>query len=703
MSRKSIGSALALSASFAFAAHSQEPKTTPAMAPDTTIELPPVSVVASSPGSLTVPSVEQLRETIDLTVGSIGFIDSQQFRDRYTRDLRDVLENSPGVLVQQRYGQELRLSVRGSALGRGFHLRGLEILQDGIPFNLADGSGDFYQIDPLALRAVEIYKGGNGLFYGSSYLGGAINFVTPTAYTAIAPNVFRLEGGSFGTARLNMQLSRVLDDADFWVNNTATYSNGFREHERTKSNQLNANAGYRLTPNIETRFYAGSYITAQQLPGSLTLFDAVNNPTMASPAALAGNQQRNSWTERVANRTSFQLPVGQLDIDSWATHKKLFHPIFQVIDQDGWTWGVGPRYTADALLFGYRNQLLAGARYFAGRNTALQFINVDGSRGAQTLNSLQNATNYEAYVENRFFFLPDTAFMTGIKLLLDQRDYIDFGGLALNPARKTDNRNYYGANPKIGLLWEPQKDIQVFVDLTRSQDVPDFTDLTQTIARTTQFVPLAAQRGWTGEFGTRRRSGRFEWDITFYHSEIDDELLQFTINPNVPANTFNASGTVHQGIEFGARVELWRDIIGAAAGDSLRLSQVWTWNDFYFRNDPIYGNNTLAGVPPHVLRTELRYRHPSGFYVGPNIDWVPTGAWADYANTLRAPGYTLIGLSAGYDMPNGLSFYVDARNLSNKYYVSDLSTIPNAQTAPTTAIFYPGDGISVYAGIRATF
>ena len=221
--------------------------------------------------------------------------------------------------------------------------------------------------------------------------------------------------------------------------------------------------------------------------------------------------------------------------------------------------------------------------------------------------------------------------MTGIKLLLDQRDYIDFGGLALNPARKVDNRNYYGASPKIGLLWEPQKDIQVFADLTRSQDVPDFTDLTQTIATTTQFVPLAAQRAWTGEIGTRGRYGRFDWDITLYHSEISDELLQFTINPNVPANTFNARGTVHQGIEFGARVELWRDIISATAGDSLRLSQVWTWNDFNFRNDPVCGNNTLAGVPPHVLRTELRYRHPSGFHIGPNIDWVPTGAWADYA------------------------------------------------------------------------
>ena len=94
------------------------------------------------------------------------------------------------------------------------------------------------------------------------------------------------------------------------------------------------------------------YVTAQELPGSLTLFNALNNPRMASPAALAQDQARNIWTERVANRTSFRLPVGQLDVDSWAVHKALFHPIFQVIDQDGWTWGVGPRYTADGLLFG---------------------------------------------------------------------------------------------------------------------------------------------------------------------------------------------------------------------------------------------------------------------------------------------------------------------------------------------------------------
>ena len=95
----------------------------------------------------------------------------------------------PGVYVESRYGQELRLSIRGSNLTRDFHLRGLELLQDGIPMNYADGGGDMYQIDPKYFRAIEVMKGGNALAYGSSTLGGAINFISPTAYTALAPNM----------------------------------------------------------------------------------------------------------------------------------------------------------------------------------------------------------------------------------------------------------------------------------------------------------------------------------------------------------------------------------------------------------------------------------------------------------------------------------------------------------------------------------
>ncbi len=138
-----------------------------------TIPLDEITVAGAAPtssretaGSVTVPSVARQRAAVNATVGSVAFIDAGDFQNRYANTLRDVLKDTPGVFVQERYGQEMRLSVRGSGIARGYHLRGIELLQDGIPLNLADGSGDFYQIDPLALRSVEVYKGGNALTFG---------------------------------------------------------------------------------------------------------------------------------------------------------------------------------------------------------------------------------------------------------------------------------------------------------------------------------------------------------------------------------------------------------------------------------------------------------------------------------------------------------------------------------------------------------
>ena len=665
--------------------------------------LPAVIVQGQAQHSLTSQNVADEKRTLDQTVGSVGFVDSADYQNTYAFTLRDVLKNVPGVFVQNRYGQELRLSIRGSGLARGYHTRGLEILQDGIPTNLADGSGDYYQIDPLALQSVDVYKGGNGLAYGSSMMGGAINFVTPTAYTADAPNILRLEGGSFGTVRGSAQFSRVMGPLDFIGTFSVNHADGYRDHERGQYEQFNANIGYRFSPDVETRFYLGAYVVDQQLPGTLSLSDALNNPTKASASALSGDQARDTRTERIANKTTVKLDVGQLDFVTWAIHKSLYHPIFQVIDQDGWTYGFAPRYTATFNVGGMRNDVIAGARFFGGNTQARQYVNVSGNEGAQTLDSTQSAYNYEAYVEDRLFFLPTVALMAGFKALRDVRKYVDHGGLAADPTYKSASETFSGVNPKLGVMWQPNREIQAYIDITRSQDVPDFTDLTQTFANTTRFTPLTSQHAWTLELGTRGTRDRVSWDVTAYRSLVRDQLLQYTTNPDIPASTFNANKTVLQGIEAGVSVDVWRDITHAGAGDKITLSGLWNLSDFRFKDDPQYGNNRIAGVPVNVLRAVLGYSRPNGFHVSASVDWVPAGAWADDANTLRVPGYTLLGVQAGMDFRNGLSVFLDARNLTNKRYVSDISTIADAQTASSTAIFYPGEGRSIFAGVRYAF
>ena len=716
-------------------------------------------------GSLTVPSVAQQRRELERTVGSVAFVDANtpEIQTRYVHDLRDALKDVPGVYVESRYGQELRLSIRGSNLTRDFHLRGLELLQDGIPMNSADGGGDMYQIDPKYFRAIEVMKGGNALAYGSSTLGGAINFISPTAYTALAPNMASLEGGSYGTVRGQAQMSRIIGNFDFLINGTFTHADNYRKHSTTDYTQLNGNLGYRFSNDLETRFYFGVYDTWQLLPGQLNQFDARNNPRLSlppfppgfGPDGFGANQARNVKNWRISNKTTILSEFGRIDLNSWYTHNYLYHPIFVVIEQEGGTWGFTPRLTSNFLVDGHPNELILGGRVWGGSSSDNWSDNYNGMRlnpyggipanfanaqfsfppysfnglaqfGAanscfgfcglfinpgldpRLRNNRATALNLEAYFEDRLHIAPQLIFMFGAKLFADTRRYAVLGGIPFEPVPGVSDKVYRGIVPKVGLMYEPTPDIQFFADMTGSRDVPDFIDLTQGVFPPprdgTKFTPLAAQKAWTGELGARGRWDRYTWDVTFYHSELQDELLKFTTNPGlgIPATTFNAKRTMHQGVEFAASAELLRDIFAPDAGDALKLSQVWTWNDFRFVGDRDFGDNTLAGIPRHVLRTTLSYWRPDGLYLAPQMDWVPAGAYVDYANTLQAPGYVLLGVQAGMKLPYGLSFFVEARNLTNRHYISDVTTIVDARGLDPR-VFYPGTGRVIYGGLRLAF
>ena len=67
-----------------------------------------------------------------------------------------------------------------------------QLLQDGVPLNLADGGFDFQAVEPLATRYIEVYRGANSLQFGSTTLGGALNFVSFTGYDA-SPLTARLD------------------------------------------------------------------------------------------------------------------------------------------------------------------------------------------------------------------------------------------------------------------------------------------------------------------------------------------------------------------------------------------------------------------------------------------------------------------------------------------------------------------------------
>ena len=116
-------------------------------------------------------------------------------------------------------------------------------------------------------------------------------------------------------------MSRVIGDFDFLINGTFSHADGYREHSESDYTQINGNFGYRFSPNVETRFYFGVYDTWQQLPGTLTLSDTLNNPQALDDALIAGygtngfgaNQARDVKNERISNKTTIVTDFGRID------------------------------------------------------------------------------------------------------------------------------------------------------------------------------------------------------------------------------------------------------------------------------------------------------------------------------------------------------------------------------------------------------
>jgi iron complex outermembrane receptor protein len=662
-------------------------------------ELKEVVVDANRSPSLTVPSLEEKKQQLAKTVpGGVAVVDAEEYKTGRAATLKDALDFTPGVLVQSRFGaEESRIAIRGSGIQRTFHGRGLWLMQDGMPLNVADGSFDMQVVEPMAAQYVEVYRGANALQYGAATLGGAINFISNTGYSA-SPFQSRFEIGSFNTRRAQISSGFVSDNTDVYASITASHTDGFRDWSEQESLRIFANIGTKISPNLENRFYITYVDSLSQLPGTLTKAQMENNPQRANAASLAGRQRRDYRFFRLANKLTYSDDDQSLTLSTFWHWKDLDHPIFQVVDHLINDLGFDLRYDGRNHLLGLENDLTIGTNFMYGVAQDQRFTNVGGQRGAKLADYELQAITYSIYFNDVLHLTEKLSLTAGLQWLYASRDLNEqttFG------PDNTDRLSYSGISPKAGLIYDIDPQTQIYFNASRSFEPPTFGEATPIGAP--GILHLRPQKATTLELGTRGNHDRVSWDFSYYYAWVDRELLALGV-PGVGATTTtNAGKTIHQGVEFGLSVDVLRNLTTASDTDFDRvtLRQNFFWNDFRFKDDPTYGDRLMPGFAPFYYRAELLYQHPCGFYFGPNVEWSPNSYAVDLARTTFADPYALLGLKIGYRTKKGFSVFIEARNLTDEVYSPTTSVVQNAMAGGTTnQVFLPGDGRAFYGGVE---
>lgn len=666
--------------------------------------------------SLTAPSFAKTAEAENGIPGGLTLLSTERMNKGRASNFQDLLQGAPGVFLQSESESEVtKISIRGSGILSEDEPLGVQFLLDGLSLNQADGEAILEDIDLATIKYAEIYRGADALVYGGLTLGGAINLVSATGYDA-APFKVQVEAGSYGYLRGQATAAGVAGHFDYIGSWMTRSRDGFREHSREKLDRLSLNGGYRLSETSENRVYITLNRASRALPGGLTKEEMILAPRQAADEAIEQDFNKKFDLIRVADKIVWAVDQHKFEAGVFWFHRNLeerdfFSPDFRqgITDLHSNNYGAVLNSVITDDLFGHRNRLSIGLNATLERERTENFENLAGQRGATTAHSTDRSLNTPIHLENLYYFTPTLSLLTGAQWIYARREFSDLF-LADDEGDQSHTQTFTGMNPKLGLAYSPSATNKMFFNLSRSWQPPSFNNMVQFGEGPNSSVvykPLRPQHAWTMELGTRGTQGPWEWEISVYQSRVEDELLELNDAQGHDRGAVNVPHSRHRGVEAGLDVELLElfGFVSPGRGEKNRLTlrQSYTFNDFHFRNDPVYNNNRIAGIPPHFYQAELFYEAASGFYIGPNLQYVPSHYAVDQENRLFADPYALLGLKIGFARPKGPSVFLEVKNFLNRRYASSVDPVAAAEPGDEPEIFHPGEGRAIYGGVSWTW
>ncbi|HSD62171.1 MAG TPA: TonB-dependent receptor, partial [Ignavibacteriaceae bacterium] len=518
---------------------------------------------------ITVVGTRAKEKIIDIPY-SVFSVDKKELAYGKKVSARNVLADVPGLFLQSRYGgQDLRVSIRGFGNRSNTGVRGIRILQDGIPESEPDGETVIDAIDFTSLGGVEVVKGNLSSLYANAP-GGVVDFKTDYHFSQNYSATYN-QVGKFGFRQNGFKVGLKNSDNRFFLSYYYRNLDGYRKHSQEYQHLVNAvYEGYLGTRTSITLL--GNYVDGfSRLPGPLTLNEYKLDPYMASPIAISQDFRKITKKGRLAVKylTGFGgVEENEVEISAYGGVKE-----FTKVDNlsyalsTRYSLGTLTRYTNRGHILNLNNVFTTGFDFAFQTGPLNSFENIAGNRGTTVENS------FDASVSSvGFYFLNHLDLFEGrLGVFLSGRyDISSFKRDIYIPFGKTDSsRVFTGFTPKLGLNFKLFDDVALYTSYGLSYDFPALSELDNNLTTSnlsyTLNPDLNPQKSQNFEFGVKGNilrpnadfMQRVVFDITYFHYLIAEEIVPYVINEQIYFK--NAAKTRRDGLEIGLQTKPFDD------------------------------------------------------------------------------------------------------------------------------------------------
>lgn len=645
---------------------------------------------------------QALRLSLQRIAGGTNLLDldDQHYRQA---TLQDALGFTPGVMMQSFFGgnDQPRLNIRGSGIQSNPVNRGVLLQKDGLAFNQADGSFVIGLLDAKQMKQAVVYRGANGIGVGSSSLGGALNFITRNQGD---DDSLRLEAGADG--RLGAALGTSLGDEELGLRLGLSHDSydGYRRHSDSRRDLLNGRLDWQLNDhwhNETSVFAADNYFA---IPFVVPKKRAIDDPKAvlgdgSSPMDRLLNvynrdPHRDSRLVRLDNRLDYHKDGLDQQIGMyWQNLDDTFTDPLSHAITDSKDWGLSYRLALQDV-FNSPGRLEFSS-YLSDSQMQRDYHSNNPASGEPLALIAQTELDASSRVANLGYFRPLVGHLSlTMQVQWDQqrRDVAVAGNY-----EKDARQRYSSVNPSFGLIYQGS-DQRFYASFSASSEAPTFWELVS--ASVSPANPAQArlvtrqldkQTGKTLEIGADGSAQAWNWQLSAYRSEIDDELISLVSADAVNGQTLNYAGeTYHQGLELGL-THHWQ-----FSNFAIHNQWVYQYSDFRFE-DGQYQGKRLAGIPRHLLQYRLQLEL-ADVSITPSLRWQPGDTPVDHMNTQFQDDYLLAGLDIAWQWQAGLRLYLNVENLTDRQYQS--SYVIRGMSAPGQPTFLPGIGRNATLGVH---
>ncbi|POF89581.1 TonB-dependent receptor [Pseudomonas putida] len=689
-----------------------------AWADHSAIELTATSIDASRAAPSGVQLDEPIRTgsklglTARQTPASVSVSDRSVIEQRGAKDTQDVINAMTGVNASANPGYG------GFVSYRGFTQNQVTQLFNGINLGYSSATRP---VDAWVIDRVELIGGPSSFLHGAGAVGGSINYISKLASRDQQTIDGRLRYGSFDDSEIAFGINQALASSPAEAHHfvrldfSRGHSNGYIDRNERDTDSLALSLLSELTPDLTHTLAieyqqdkeVSPYWGAPILPGRSTM--KIDNGRRFENYNVADGryEQRVRWLRsmldyQISDATSVHNTLYHYDAQrdyrnlerysyNAASNVQRGSPYLQRYEQTVLGDRIELRHANT--LHGLSSQWAMGVDYSRMRQDLYptagswsdvvdpdhfdpgSFGDIPGVNTGLTRQRHHQIDNRAVFAENRLQLTDRLALLTGLRYDYLEMQVDNYGTVSpTSPAYF--ERRWESLSGRVGLTYELTPSASVYLQYSTAADLPAGSLAAATYSNVGLF-DLSKGEQWEAGSKFDFLEGRGAATIALYQIVRKDFTVRDSSNPNL---TVQAGQQTSRGIELAGRFQVTPTLL-AEANYAYVDAQYDEFNEAANGISVSRKGNAPVNVPANVGNLWLTYSFDTAWSMGVDGRYVGS-VYADNANTLKAPAYTLFGAFARYQVDRNTALTARVRNLTDEVYAKQAYGLQYYMGAP---------------------